>query len=176
MAVRESLLAILKLGPAYGLQLHAELGLRAPHRVKTNVGQVYGTLERLSKAGLVSSAGENSEGLPLYQLTAKGLEEATSWLDGSTIEKLPGWEDLLDVVLISRSVSSPHASKLLEKLFEITHAQNISLTSLSDHAHARYVAAVNGWLEDVRPQISTGEIGYSSSRPRRGRPAKSLVQ
>lgn len=172
MAVRDALLGILTLGPAYGLQLHAELGIRAPHRAQTNVGQVYGTLERLSKAELVSSAGENAEGLPLYQLTPQGFEEATSWLSGDDIQDLPSWDDLLDLVLISRSVSAEAASALLAKLFHITHTQNISLGTLSGHAHARYVAAVNGWLEDVSPEITSGELAYSSTRAKRGRPAK----
>lgn len=57
MSVRDALLGILTLGPAYGLQLHAELGARAPHRAKTNVGQVYGTLDRLVTAGLVVHEG-----------------------------------------------------------------------------------------------------------------------
>ena len=38
MAVRESLLGILTLGPAYGLQLHAELGARA-EKIATGEGR-----------------------------------------------------------------------------------------------------------------------------------------
>jgi hypothetical protein len=42
MSVRDGLLSVLTLGPAYGLQMHAELASRAPHRKPVNVGQIYG--------------------------------------------------------------------------------------------------------------------------------------
>lgn len=51
MSVRDGLLALLTLGPAYGLQLHAELLDRAAHRRRVNVGQIYSTLERLRERG-----------------------------------------------------------------------------------------------------------------------------
>ena len=56
MSVRDGLLAVLSLGEGYGLQLHSELAARAPHRSPVNVGQIYSTLERLARAGLVESA------------------------------------------------------------------------------------------------------------------------
>ena len=54
MSVRDGLLAILSLGPAYGLQLHSELASRSPHRGPVNVGQIYATLDRLVARGLVA--------------------------------------------------------------------------------------------------------------------------
>ena len=177
MAVRESLLGIMTLGPAYGLQLHAELSDRCPHRQKTNVGQIYGTLERLTKAGLVESAGENGESLPLYKLSALGSKEAEIWLSGEDLQDLPQWDDLLDMMLISRSVSVEHAHKLHHRLKELVRKEKLTLVTLSDHAHARYIAAVDGWLDDVEPQLATGVQGYTQSRRKRGRPPSTkLVQ
>ena len=178
MAVREALLGILTLGPAYGLQLHAELGARAPHRAKTNVGQVYGTLDRLSTAGLVVHQGLTEDGLPLYALTEAGKEEAVAWLEGNNISVLPEWADVQDVVLITSSVSEQHASELLTKLDALlqqtpaTHAQSPA-QHLNEQAALRYREAVSAWLSDVQAAAIQPQPGYALGRPKRGRPAKS---
>jgi DNA-binding PadR family transcriptional regulator len=177
MAVREALLGILTLGPAYGLQLHAELGARAPHRAKTNVGQVYGTLDRLSTAGLVVHHGLTVDGLPLYALTEAGTEEAIDWLVGATLTALPEWADVQDVVLISTSVSGHHATMLLSKLDKLLEAQHSSsaLTPaqhLNQQAKQRYREAVSSWLADVKAAVIQPQPNYATGRPKRGRPAK----
>ena len=181
MAIREALLGILTLGPAYGLQLHAELGARAPHRARTNVGQVYGTLDRLSTAGLVTHHGLTGDGLPLYVLTDSGVAEAISWLDGSSLTALPEWADVQDVVLISSSVSGLHATSLLSKLdmlLEQNHtntANNAALSPaqhLNDQANLRFREAVSSWLADVQAAVIQPQPGYAIGRPKRGRPAK----
>lgn len=178
MAVREALLGILTLGPAYGLQLHAELSARAPHRAKTNVGQVYGTLDRLSTAGLVIHQGLTDDGLPLYALTDAGTGEAFAWLNGSTILTLPEWADVQDMVLISSSVSTHHATALISTLTTLLgqNSPSSALTiaqSLNEQAALRYSEAVSSWLADVRSSTIQPQPGYAIGRPKRGRPTKS---
>ena len=178
MAVREALLGILTLGPAYGLQLHAELGARAPHRAKTNVGQVYGTLDRLSTAGLVAHQGLTEDGLPLYALTEAGKEEAVAWLEGNNIAVLPEWADVQDVVLISSSVSEKHAAALLTKLYALLEQTPTTHTltpgqHLKEQATLRYREAVSAWLGDVQATVIKPQPGFALGRPKRGRPAKS---
>ena len=178
MASREALLGILTLGPAYGLQLHAELGARAPHRAKTNVGQVYGTLDRLSTAGLVVHQGLTEDGLPLYALTEAGKEEAVAWLEGNNIAVLPEWADVQDVVLISSSVSEKHAAALLTKLNALLEQTPITHTltpaqHLKEQATLRYREAVSAWLGDVQATVIKPQPGFALGRPKRGRPAKS---
>jgi hypothetical protein len=65
VSVRDGILAILSMGPAYGLQLHSELTSRAPHRKPVNVGQIYGTLDRLAKQGLIEPAGKKAAAITL---------------------------------------------------------------------------------------------------------------
>lgn len=173
MAVREALLGILTLGPAYGMQLHAELGDRAPHRAGTNVGQIYATLDRLSKAQLVTSDGVNDEGLPLWKLTEQGYKTAQEWLAGTHLSNIPEWSDLLDLVLISRSVNSKAASALVAKLQRMLRvAPKPGPNTLYSAAEARYQDAVSLWLGDVRPEVSSGQCGYDLTRPKRGRPTR----
>ena len=53
MSVRHALLALLSDGPKYGLQLRQEFEARTGEVWPLNVGQVYTTLQRLERDGLV---------------------------------------------------------------------------------------------------------------------------
>src|SRR3954462_10514504 len=55
MSVRHALLALLSEGPKYGLQLRQEFEARTGEVWPLNVGQVYTTLQRLERDGLVES-------------------------------------------------------------------------------------------------------------------------
>ena len=57
MSVRHALLALLSEGPKYGLQLREEFEARTGEVWPLNVGQVYTTLQRLERDGLVESEG-----------------------------------------------------------------------------------------------------------------------
>ena len=57
MSVRHALLALLSEGPKYGLQLREEFEARTGEVWPLNVGQVYTTLQRLERDGLVESDG-----------------------------------------------------------------------------------------------------------------------
>lgn len=118
MSVRDGLLAILTLGPAYGLQLHSELLARAPHRDAVNVGQIYGTLERTSRQGLIEPHGSTEDGLPLYRLTATGRDAAVDWMTQPITAPLPEWTEMLDQLLITSSVD-PARSMALAKAYRL---------------------------------------------------------
>ena len=57
MSVRHALLALLSEGPKYGLQLRQEFEARTGEVWPLNVGQVYTTLQRLERDGLVEVRG-----------------------------------------------------------------------------------------------------------------------
>ena len=106
MSVRNLLLAILTMGPAYGFQLHGELVTRTAGRRTVNVGQIYSTLERLVRQGSVEAAGHTEDGLPLYRLTDDGRAQALLWLQETDSDSGADWNDMLDRVLIASSL--PH--------------------------------------------------------------------
>ena len=62
MSVRHALLALLSEGPKYGLQLREEFEARTGEIWPLNVGQVYSTLQRLERDGLVESDGSGEAG------------------------------------------------------------------------------------------------------------------
>ena len=80
MSVRHSILAILNLGDCHGYQLRAELESRTGDAWQINVGQIYGTLDRLERDGYVVANNSNSEGQIRYSITDAGRAEAKDWL------------------------------------------------------------------------------------------------
>jgi DNA-binding PadR family transcriptional regulator len=62
MSVRHALLALLREGPKYGLQLREEFEARTGEVWPLNVGQVYTTLQRLERDGLVESDDDAAPG------------------------------------------------------------------------------------------------------------------
>jgi DNA-binding PadR family transcriptional regulator len=55
MSVRHAILALLSEGPKYGLQLQKEFEASTGEVWPLNIGQVYTTLQRLERDGLVES-------------------------------------------------------------------------------------------------------------------------
>ncbi len=193
MSVRDGMLAILTLGPAYGSQLHAEFTERTPHRSPVNVGQIYTTIDRLSKQGLIAGAGHTDDGLPLHTLTEAGTARAKDWMTAPDPVSRLDWTEMLDQVLITASVDDLAARALIDRYRRLwmtrrdaepdsttgtdTHS-NIDIDTNTDTAARRLVrsatteqaaAAVN-WLEDVLHDTPTA-VPYTTGRPRRGRPA-----
>ncbi len=81
---REVVLAMLAKEPTYGYELRARLRQAlGPVGEDLNAGQIYVTLTRLEKAGLVTATAEPGQTRPdrkVYELTATGQQRVTSWL------------------------------------------------------------------------------------------------
>lgn len=80
MSVRLGLLALLAEGDSYGARLRSDFEERTGGTWPLNVGQVYTTLERLVRDGLVDQVGEpDAEGRIAYRLTDAGRAELDAW-------------------------------------------------------------------------------------------------
>ena len=76
MTIRHALLALLSEGPKYGLQLSQEFESRTGEVWPLNTGQVYTTLQRLERDGLVESDDAAADGPQKgFRLTAAGNDE-----------------------------------------------------------------------------------------------------
>lgn len=98
MSVRQSLLAILDQGPCYGYQLKGEFDRRTGTTWPLNVGQVYNTLERLARDGLVERRDFEGDEQHTYRITAAGHAEVASWL-GSPVVRTAATRDELAIKL-----------------------------------------------------------------------------
>ncbi|HET7474906.1 MAG TPA: PadR family transcriptional regulator [Dermatophilaceae bacterium] len=80
MSIRHSLLALLHEEPMYGAQLRTEFETRTGGTWPLNVGQVYTTLARLERDGLVEAAGAaDADGRIAYRLTEQGRAQVALW-------------------------------------------------------------------------------------------------
>ncbi len=81
MSVRHALLALLSEGPKSGRQLREEFAASTGEVWPLNVGQLYATLGRLERDGLVESDGTEAAGpRKEFRITAGGAGELAAWL------------------------------------------------------------------------------------------------
>ncbi len=79
MSVRQGILALLADEPMYGYQLRVEFEARTGATWPLNVGQVYSTLGRLERDGLVDPDSEDDENRVRYRITDAGRAELSAW-------------------------------------------------------------------------------------------------
>jgi len=183
MSVRQSLLAILDQGDCYGSQLRAEYTRRTGATV--NVGQIYTTLERLARDGLVENLGADDEGRILWGLTAAGRVETRAWLAAPSPGE--GRDDLAARVALAVTLPGADVSGILSAQRAAFRAE-LAAPALDDGATDAAARAVVRaarrerleaglrWLDEVE-RIVEGAVpfGLAADRPRRGRPVRSVV-
>ncbi|MGH3681872.1 MAG: PadR family transcriptional regulator [Natronosporangium sp.] len=79
MSIRHGLLALLDSGPRYGYQLRSEFEESTGATWPLNIGQVYTTLSRLERDGLVQPLPEGEGGQRPYEITEPGRSEVARW-------------------------------------------------------------------------------------------------
>jgi DNA-binding PadR family transcriptional regulator len=101
VSVRHALLALLSEGPKYGLQLREEFEARTGEVWPLNVGQVYTTLQRLERDGLVESEGAGEGPQKAFQITESGAVELADWLRTPPDLSAPPRDELVMKVLVA---------------------------------------------------------------------------
>jgi DNA-binding PadR family transcriptional regulator len=115
MSVRHALLALLSDGPKYGLQLREEFEANTGQVWPLNVGQVYTTLQRLERDGLVSAvAGGDPGPQKAYRITDAGSAELVQWLRVPPDLSTPPRDDLVMKVLIAVRVPGTDVSEVIQ--------------------------------------------------------------
>ena len=94
MSIRQGLLALLEQGPMYGYQLRTEFESRTGATWPLNVGQVYTTLARLERDGLVEPAGDDGEGHAVFRITDLGRVEVAEWFATPVARTSPPRDEL----------------------------------------------------------------------------------
>ena len=105
MSIKQGLLALLEQGPMYGYQLRAEFESRTGATWPLNVGQVYTTLSRLERDGLVEAAGSDGEGHVFYRVTDQGRAEVATWFATPVSRTTPPRDEL--AIKLAMAVTVP---------------------------------------------------------------------
>jgi DNA-binding PadR family transcriptional regulator len=187
MSVRHALLALLSEGPKYGLQLRQEFEARTGEVWPLNVGQVYTTLQRLERDGLVTSDDPEGEGPQKgYRITAAGGHELGRWLRTPPETASPPRDELVIKVLVAlglpgvdvHELIQVHRRYLVELMQQYTHLKaeapehDVGLALVVDAEVLRLEAVVR-WLDaaDARlARLPTGaRVANAAAPPRAGR-------
>jgi DNA-binding PadR family transcriptional regulator len=116
MSVRHALLALLSEGPKYGLQLREEFEARTGEVWPLNVGQVYTTLQRLERDGLVESDDDADQDGPQkgFRITVAGEHELTAWLRTPPDLASPPRDELVMKVLVALRVPGTDVQEVIQ--------------------------------------------------------------
>jgi DNA-binding PadR family transcriptional regulator len=115
MSVRHALLALLSEGPKYGLQLRHEFEERTGEVWPLNVGQVYTTLQRLERDGLIESDSDAEAGpQKSFRLTGAGGVELDTWLATPADLSSPPRDELVLKVLVASRIPSVDVHQIIQ--------------------------------------------------------------
>ena len=102
MGVKEGLLALLDTGPGHCYQLKTSFEEVTGDAWRLNVGQVYTTLERLERDGLIDSVEPSGEAAKrTFVLTEDGRSALGAWWEGSGTDDPPPRDELVLKVLFA---------------------------------------------------------------------------
>ncbi|WP_136023840.1 PadR family transcriptional regulator [Microbacterium sp. K27] len=196
MSVRQSLLAILAQGPCYGYQLRHEFDRRTGSVWPLNVGQIYNTLERLERDGLVSRGEADDRGHVYWRITDAGIADVDEWLSSPVVRPqgtrdelaiklavaatLPG-VDATAAILAQRSASLRQLEALRQERRERGDAddpEGLAWALVTDSMIFAAEAEVR-WLDHTAQRLSgrprhAMALELTADRPKRGRPAKTV--
>jgi DNA-binding PadR family transcriptional regulator len=191
MSIRHALLALLSEGPKYGLQLRQEFEARTGEVWPLNVGQVYTTLQRLERDGLVTSGDDDEGDGPQkgYRITPAGDRELGDWLRTPPDPMAPPRDELVIKVLVAlrvpgvdvHEVLQVHRRHLIEVMQRYTHLKaeapedDVGLALVADaeiyrlEGVVRWLDAAGSRLRQHVPPVVTEPAGR---RPRRAKVAR----
>jgi DNA-binding PadR family transcriptional regulator len=105
VSVRQSLLVLLAEQDRHGYQLRQEFEQRTGGTWPINIGQIYTTINRLQRDGLVVEVGRQDDGSVVYSLTDQGRQEAEQWWATPVDRATPAREEL--AIKLALAVTSP---------------------------------------------------------------------
>jgi len=197
VSVRQSLLAILDQGPCYGYQLRVEFDRRTGSTWPLNVGQIYSTLDRLERDGLVAKGDMDDQGHVFYEITDAGSAAAATWLDSPVARgqgtrdelaiklalaaTLPG-VDIAEVIQTERKASLAQLQQLNRAKYagaDPDSPEELAWALVVDSMIFAVEAEVR-WLDHSEQRLAarpnrTISLELSTERPKRGRPAQTEV-
>jgi DNA-binding PadR family transcriptional regulator len=160
VSVPYALLALLSEGPKHGLRLQNEFESKTGEVWPLNVGQVYTTLQRLERDGLVASEGDGERSRKRYTITSAGSGELADWLRTPPELVPPPRDELVIKVLVAlqipgidvREIMQAHRRRVIEVMQRYTQIKadaaedDVPLALVADAELFRLEAIVR-WLD-----------------------------
>jgi DNA-binding PadR family transcriptional regulator len=179
MSVKHALLALLSEGPKYGLQLREEFESGTGEVWPLNVGQVYTTLQRLERDGLVESDDTTEVGPQKgFRITAAGAQELAGWLRTPPDLSSPPRDELVIKVLVAlripgvdvHEVIQVHRRYLVELMQQWTRLKedeadyDLSLALVVDAELFRLDSVIR-WLDSADGRLNRAAADAAATAP-----------
>ncbi len=148
MSIRQAMLAILEQGPMYGYQLRAEFEQRTGETWPLNIGQVYTTLTRLERDGLVEVVVDHDESEPaghgavgeslgsdrtqvIYRATEAGRSEVSEWFATPVPRSQPPRDELAIKLAIAVTLPGVAVGDIIQR------QRSATMTALQDYTRLK---------------------------------------
>ncbi|MGQ0554178.1 MAG: PadR family transcriptional regulator [Planctomycetota bacterium] len=115
MTVRHSLLAILAEQPAHGYSLKSSFEKSTAGAWPLNVGQVYTTLDRLQRDGLVEAQGLADSPRQSWRITKAGRAALAEWYQSPVVDDPPSRDELAIKVLLAVAADAIDVQEILQR-------------------------------------------------------------
>lgn len=188
MSVRHSLLAILDQGSCYGYQLRTEFARRTGSTWPLNVGQIYNTLERLRRDGLVAEAGTDEHGHVYWRITDAGSRAVRAWIAEPAAKPAGARDELAAKVALAATLRGVDVTRMLhtQRIAAVTQLETLRSDAAQPgiemtrwlvlEARVRAAEAELGWIDAATRRLDEQAphavaLELSTEKPKRGRPA-----
>lgn len=114
MSVKHSLLALLAEEPTHGYQLKSSFEQRTGGAWLLNIGQVYTTLSRLERDGLIAEVARDGDRIT-YRLTAAGRAALDDWYGAPVTSARPPRDELAIKLLLAVAADEVDVAALLQR-------------------------------------------------------------
>lgn len=131
MSVKHALLSLLEQGPRYGYQLRGEFEEHTGATWPLNVGQVYTTLQRLERDGLVSGTGDDDQGRPMYAVTDAGRDATAEWFRVPVERTQPPRDELAIKLALAVTVPGVDVSTVIQA------QRTATMTAMQDYTRLK---------------------------------------
>jgi DNA-binding PadR family transcriptional regulator len=191
--VQRAILALLSEQPRHGYELHGLFEATVGGHWPLNTGQIYSSLDRLARDGLVEEAGYEKGGGPdkrLWTITAEGRGELAGWF-GTAVPREYRLRDELYLKLmlaIGSRAEDPHRVLQIQRreLFRELHGLTATRNDLNPKMELPQILLMDGaimhteaelrWLDMIEVrlhQLREQPMPAPVQRPR-GRPKKAV--
>jgi DNA-binding PadR family transcriptional regulator len=134
MSFRYGLLALLAEEPRHGYELKTAFERRTAGEWAINIGQVYTTLQRLERDGLVEPVGGQADRND-YRITGAGRAQLEAWYAAPVVAEGPPRDELMIKVLLAVAAADVDVTDVLQRQRRASLEQLQAYTRRKARAH-----------------------------------------
>lgn len=131
MSLKHGLLALLDAGPSHGYQLKHDFESRTGGAWLINLGQIYTTLQRLERDGLVAPMDASDDDRRVVAITADGRRALADWFRDPVAPSTPPRDELAIKVLLAIAAEEVDVTAVLQ------HQRTATLEQMQEYARAK---------------------------------------